>query len=293
MRQLCWMTIWVWMSVSCLAQSDPTFTSFKGDYYKIPARQLSFEFSYGKKIYDYEKVGSVEYKEINIPDQDSEGNFPGTSLDKGLCMVLESTMTIDTDGCYTFELNSDDGSRFWIDSTHIINNDKPHKMRAKMDSIHLERGDYKVKLWYLQAFPHRYGFIFNAAWTESVCKDTLTTGIPKPIVLNANVLFDHDSAELKSSGITIIKEQLTAINFESVNNIQINGHTDNTGNETYNLALSEQRAKAVMELIMKDFPRPGLVYRPNGYGESKPISSNDSEEGRAQNRRVEIVLKFQ
>ena len=72
-------------------------------------------------------------------------------------------------------------------------------------------------------------------------------------------------------------------------NIIVAGHTDNVGNAANNQLLSENRAKSVMNyLIEKGIPADRLNSK--GYGASKPIQSNDTEEGRAKNRRTEIEI---
>ena len=71
--------------------------------------------------------------------------------------------------------------------------------------------------------------------------------------------------------------------------IEIGGHTDSKGSDSYNLRLSENRAKAVYDyLILKGISEKRLQYK--GYGKNKPIDTNDTEEGRANNRRVEFQI---
>jgi outer membrane protein OmpA-like peptidoglycan-associated protein len=70
--------------------------------------------------------------------------------------------------------------------------------------------------------------------------------------------------------------------------IRIEGHTDNMGSEAYNQKLSDDRTRAVYQYL--DDKGLGLRAGSIGYGESRPITSNDTDEGRAQNRRVEFVI---
>jgi outer membrane protein OmpA-like peptidoglycan-associated protein len=71
--------------------------------------------------------------------------------------------------------------------------------------------------------------------------------------------------------------------------IQINGYTDNVGNDADNLKLSENRAKAVVDfLITKGIDATRMTWK--GFGETQPVADNSSEEGRALNRRTEFVI---
>lgn len=108
----------------------------------------------------------------------------------------------------------------------------------------------------------------------------------KPVVLK-NVFFETGSAALRPES----KEELNRLkNLLAENpklNIRINGHTDNVGAEKDNLALSEKRAKAVYDyLIQQGIATARLQYK--GFGETAPIDSNDTPEGRQNNRRTEF-----
>ena len=71
--------------------------------------------------------------------------------------------------------------------------------------------------------------------------------------------------------------------------IEIGGHTDGKGSEAYNQRLSENRAKAVVDyLVSKGVDAKRLKYK--GYGKTMPVDTNDTEEGRAKNRRVEFKI---
>ncbi len=71
--------------------------------------------------------------------------------------------------------------------------------------------------------------------------------------------------------------------------IEITRHTDNQGDVNYNIELSRNRAKSVYEyLTTQDISPARLAYK--GYGESKPVASNDTEDGRSQNRRTEFTV---
>ena len=112
--------------------------------------------------------------------------------------------------------------------------------------------------------------------------------ISKPIVLK-NVFFETGSAELKSMSIVELDKLYAFISGDANLRIQLNGHTDNVGSDTDNLTLSDARAKAVKDYLQtKGIAADRL--RAKGFGETVPIASNDTDEGRKQNRRTEFQL---
>lgn len=109
-----------------------------------------------------------------------------------------------------------------------------------------------------------------------------------PVVLR-NVFFETGSAALRSES-KIELDRLAQLLTESPElKIQINGHTDNAGDDALNQTLSEARAKSVQDyLITKNVAPERLRFK--GFGESKPLESNDKAEGRARNRRTEFEV---
>lgn len=110
------------------------------------------------------------------------------------------------------------------------------------------------------------------------------------LLVSSKIYFDYDKATVKSVSYPILDAVAeTMIANPYIEKIRIEGHTDNEGTEPYNQSLSEQRAQAVMEyLIEKNVPALRLSFR--GYGFSRPKASNDSEAGKAINRRVEFTI---
>jgi outer membrane protein OmpA-like peptidoglycan-associated protein len=104
-----------------------------------------------------------------------------------------------------------------------------------------------------------------------------------------NIFFESNEYKLKAESTTEL-ERLVKMMTQNPNlKIEISGHTDNTGSEAVNQRLSENRAKAVYDfLISRNIAANRLKYV--GYGLSKPIAPNDTEAGRAQNRRTEVKI---
>lgn len=111
------------------------------------------------------------------------------------------------------------------------------------------------------------------------------------IVLNmpSSVTFAVDSSELTGEARQALNDASAVMQQYPETRITIAGHTDSSGSEDYNQRLSERRAQAVGNYLMQSgvsTQRLNMM----GYGESQPVASNSSEQGRAQNRRVEITL---
>ncbi len=107
--------------------------------------------------------------------------------------------------------------------------------------------------------------------------------------LNSDLLFDTNSANLKSSTAANVDQVAAVLKKYPENNIRVVGHTDADGSESYNLQLSQRRAQAVAsKLTMSGVPTQYV--RSLGEGESQPVSDNRSAAGKARNRRVELVI---
>jgi len=103
------------------------------------------------------------------------------------------------------------------------------------------------------------------------------------------VHFQFDSAKLKPSAEDRLREAVRKLRDNSGVSVEVVGHTDSTGPETYNQDLSLRRARAVADyLIANGISSSRLTVR--GEGESSPVASNDTREGRAENRRVELIV---
>ena len=110
------------------------------------------------------------------------------------------------------------------------------------------------------------------------------------IALDSEVLFDvnkydvrvHPEAEEVLKNLAIVLKEMDVKNFE------IDGHTDSDGSDEYNQVLSEKRANSVKNFLVSQGVTAEITTK--GYGESKPVASNDTAEGKQKNRRVEIII---
>ena len=109
------------------------------------------------------------------------------------------------------------------------------------------------------------------------------------ITFDSGILFDVNKANLKNNSKTELTKLGTILNKYDDTNILLAGHTDSTGSDEYNLKLSRWRAQSVSDYLTIQNINPER-FSVQGYGESDPIASNDTADGRAQNRRVEVAI---
>jgi outer membrane protein OmpA-like peptidoglycan-associated protein len=102
-----------------------------------------------------------------------------------------------------------------------------------------------------------------------------------------NLFFDFNSAELKPESYFELKRLIKVLNENPGMKIELLGYTDNIGTDSFNKKLSLKRAKAVMNFLINNGINKNLI-KPKGLGKINPVATNDTEKGRALNRRVEI-----
>jgi len=101
------------------------------------------------------------------------------------------------------------------------------------------------------------------------------------------VNFDFDKSNIRADARPVLDEAVRVLKDDRQVDVSVEGHTDSIGTERYNQRLSERRARSVTDYLV----RGGIARNrlsPKGYGESRPVASNDTADGRAQNRRVEL-----
>jgi outer membrane protein OmpA-like peptidoglycan-associated protein len=111
----------------------------------------------------------------------------------------------------------------------------------------------------------------------------------KRIVLRG-VNFDFDKSNIRADARPVLDEAIATLKASGGVAVIAEGHTDSKGTDAYNKRLSERRARAVKDYLVKGGISASRI-ETVGYGESKPVASNDTEDGRAQNRRVELRIR--
>ncbi len=109
------------------------------------------------------------------------------------------------------------------------------------------------------------------------------------VTFDSGILFDFDSHALRPEARTNLANLAASLNRYPDSDVLIVGHTDSVGTDSYNQALSERRAQAARDFLVAQGVAASRI-RAVGRGESEPVASNDTPEGRQANRRVEIAI---
>ena len=122
-----------------------------------------------------------------------------------------------------------------------------------------------------------------------------STGCPIPVAqvasIKLKVNFAFDSAKVQEQYFTDLGELAAFLKRFDTVDVSIDGHTDSVGAEAYNQQLSQRRAQAVVDMLVNTYGIAASRLKAVGYGESQPVASNDTAEGRAENRRVMASLE--
>ncbi len=104
-----------------------------------------------------------------------------------------------------------------------------------------------------------------------------------------NIFFPSKQFVLEPASAAELNRLVAFLKENATLQVEISGHTDNVGSDAANLQLSQQRAKSVTDYLA-EHGIPASRLKAKGYGETKPIDSNDTDTGRAQNRRTELKI---
>ena len=167
-------------------------------------------------------------------------------------------------------------------------------------NVTAEKGSYEKEIpktgWYiLTASAEGYLNVTDSVQAESeeispVTKDLYLDPIEIGLTVRLkNIYFDFDRTTLKKESFTELNKVVDFLKQNASVEIEIAGHTDNKGADDYNANLSQGRSQAVVDYLISQGIADSRLTA-HGYGESKPIDSNDTDAGRANNRRVEFTV---
>ena len=199
--------------------------------------------------------------------RDSDGDGVTDDLDK--CPDTPKGVVVDADGC---PVDSDgDGVPDYLDKCP----DTPRGAAVDANGCPLD-SDGDGVYDYLDKCP---GTPRGVVVDEKGC----------PVSFTMQIEFDFDKADIRPMYHNQLKEAADFINKYPANQILVAGHTDSKGSDAYNKKLSQRRADNVRKYLVNKFGISANKLVARGYGETQPIASNETDAGRQQNRRVEVI----
>ena len=177
-------------------------------------------------------------------------------------------------------------ARIMVDGAHakvFIN----EKRISNAPRVELARGDrVTFEMWGRDDQPIFIGNIRLAAGGRDLYDDLIASGR----VATQGILFDVDSDRIRPESTPTLEEIGEMLEDHADLRIAIEGHTDSDGDDAHNQELSEKRAAAVRDYLIATYGIDGSRLESAGFGETNPAASNDTPEGKQQNRRVELVV---
>lgn len=284
---------------------DPGLYNLKGTIYFLPEETglLPEDFSTLKR------EGTVFTDRLDVAPRSFTDGFPGvTNRFEWFAIDFTGAFTVEKAGTFKWRLFSDDGSRLWIDGAEIVNNDGIHGPDSQEGEVALKAGSHRLRVAYfqgpaenvaLQLFVTPPGaeeriFVLSdfAGGLGAAVKKLGAQATPEGIrvKLDAAILFDSGKSTLKPAAQAALDAVGEMLRGSPGCTALVEGHTDSQGNDAANLRLSRERAEAVKKALGTR-ELGGAKLETKGWGEEKPAASNDTEAGRAQNRRVEVLIR--
>ncbi len=218
-----------------------------------------------------------------------------------LCSLAATGLSVMHNQSLIGRVSSDLKRWYAIPMTHYV---------PKSQSLHaLQQDALLLERWQRQGEPQRYGLgLYTGEHLWLRVQQAIDTYVPPPpqpfqpsapgkakavptiIRLDSMSLFDSGKSALKTGSTKILVNSLVGIKAKPGWLIVVSGHTDNTGSQQINQPLSLKRAESVRNWMRDTGDVPESCFAVQGYGASRPVATNDTAEGRALNRRVEISL---
>lgn len=284
---------------------DKKDVSIEGKIYFLPDNT--------EKLPDFRALksqGSIYTDRWDVPAREFTAGFPGvTNRFEWFALDYIGSIYVPIAGTYAFRLDSDDGSKLYLDGKVVVDNDGQHGMSESSGSVQLTKGDHPFRLSYFQGPATEIGLqlfvtppgeaekIFTLQdFNRAVLDNRSLLGVTETddeirIRFGAEVLFDTAKHDLKPAAETALKQLAMFLRAYPARPIVIEGHTDAVGSAASNQTLSENRATSVKSWLVANGGVAAACITTKGYGLTQPVASNDTADGRQKNRRVEVKIE--
>jgi len=254
--------------------------------------------------------GSIFTDRWEIGAREFTVGFPGvTDRFEWFALDYEGPIYVPVAGEYGFRLESDDGSKLYLDGAAVVDNDGVHAMNEASGAVTLTQGEHRLRLCYFQGPATEIGlklFVTPPGGTETIFrlqdfnKDVLASrrllGVTENdteirIRFGAEVLFDTAKFDVKPQALDSLKQLAGLLRAYPARPIVIEGHTDNVGTAKSNELLSRHRARSVESWLVSQGGVAGACVSTAAFGATQPVADNGTAEGRQKNRRVEVKIE--
>ncbi len=289
-----------------LGSKEPGLFNLKGSLYYLTEEDEGMPADLAQR-----KIQGTLYTDrFDVPIRDFTEGFPGVSdRFEWFGLVYTGTFQVPKDGAFTWRMESDDGSMLWIDGKEVIANDGVHATQSVQGDTDLKAGPHTMKVWFFQGPAQQLGI---QLWVTPAGKDErifamgdfasgLSAALNKvkavatpegiKVELDAAILFDSAKWDLKPAAKGAMTALAEVIKAYPGCTVRVEGHTDNVGADEANNKLSKQRADSVVTALGKAGVGADVKFQAAGFGSSRPVAKNETESGRAKNRRVELFIK--
>lgn len=150
--------------------------------------------------------------------------------------------------------------------------------------------EYNIKVTCWNTCDYSLSILEMEAMAQEISANEMLDALNKDGYIALNILFETGKSAIQQESLPIVDQIYELLKSNPALIVSVEGHTDNVGDAASNKILSNNRAKAIMDaLIIKGIEKTRLSFV--GWGQEKPVADNRTEEGRARNRRVEVVRK--
>jgi outer membrane protein OmpA-like peptidoglycan-associated protein len=262
---------------------------------------------------DFSKLkseGSIYASKWDVTERKFTDGFPGvTNRFEWFALNYQGSIYVPRSGSYKFRLGSDDGSILYLDDKKVVDNDGVHPWTETVRTpVQLSQGNHRFRLSYFQGPAAWLGlqlFVTSPGQTEKIfllqdfdegmLENRNLLGVIEDakeirVRFGSEILFDTGMYLLKPDATKALQQLATVVRGYAGFPINIDGHTDGVGKPPDNQVLSENRANAVKDWLISNAGVPAGCITTKGFGQTRPVASNDTAQGRQQNRRVEVHL---
>ena len=230
---------------------------------------------------------------VQVEDAEAELDVVTTALD-----AAQLTLDLQQEEIAGYSLKIEEQTDTIASQEKLIGDQSAYLIAANKELVEMKNQMQTIAVFRLSILEE----ISNNIAQVMGSKDKVSIGDNGNIILADGILFDTDSSEIKEES-TAVLDKLTEVfykflsdpdNAKYVDSIVISGHTDSTGTEEANRKLSSDRANSVVNYLLTakngSLSKYEEYFCAAGYGETRPVASNDTEEGKAANRRIEISI---